>query len=101
VASAPEGVEEVVPAALTTFEAPPHRAERGQVPAQVRREVWARDEGYCQYQLDHTEAVARGGPPTAANLRILCERHNKEAARRTFGARWMGRFGGTGRRRAG
>jgi len=43
-------------------------------------------------QLDHTLAVARGGPHSAANLRVLCEAHDKGAARRTFGPRWMARF---------
>ena len=71
----------------------------------MRREVWARYQGWCQWpldgggtcgsthrlQLDHVEPAARGGPPTAAILRILCEAHDKEAARRTFGAGWVAR----------
>jgi 5-methylcytosine-specific restriction endonuclease McrA len=74
--------------------------------AHVRREVWARDQGRCQWpldgggtcgsthrlEIDHVDPAARGGPPTAADLRILCEPHNKEAARRTLGASWMSRL---------
>jgi 5-methylcytosine-specific restriction endonuclease McrA len=93
-------------AAATRPLATPRPASEDHLPAHVRREVWARDEGMCQWpldgggtcgsthrlQLDHVVPAARGGPPTAANLRILCEPHNKEAARRQFGARWMARF---------
>jgi hypothetical protein len=85
----------------------PPQARRDHVPAHVRHSVWARDQGRCTWpldgggtcgsthrlQLDHTFAAARGGPPSLANLRILCEAHNREAARRTFGHRWMERFG--------
>ena len=81
-------------------------ADPRRIPAHVRREVWARDQGRCAWpldgggtcgsthrlQLDHVVPAARGGPPTAANLRILCERHNQEAARRVYGLRWMERF---------
>jgi 5-methylcytosine-specific restriction endonuclease McrA len=84
----------------------PRPSAPGHVPAEVRREVWARDAGRCQWpldgggicgsthrpELDHAWPRARGGPPTVANLRILCEAHNKEAARRAFGAPWMARF---------
>jgi hypothetical protein len=90
---------------------PPGPPGRGGIPAQVRREVWRRDDGRCQWplasggvcgathrlELDHLIPAARGGPPTVANLRILCRAHNQLAARLAFGAAWMGRFG----RRAG
>ena len=93
----------------------PPGERRDHIPASVRREVWARDHSRCAWpldgggscgsthrlQLDHTIAAARGGPPTAANLRILCEAHNKEAARRTFGAQWMSRIQARSRREAG
>ncbi len=56
------------------------------VPAHVRRAVWERDGGRCQWELDsggicgstqrpeldHATPRARGGPPTVENLRILC-----------------------------
>jgi hypothetical protein len=86
------------------------------IPAHVRREVWARDEGRCQWPLesggvcgatwqlevDHRWPKGRGGPPTADNLRLLCHAHNAEAARRLYGEPWMERSkrrggGGAGR----
>jgi len=81
------------------------------VPAHVKRAVWVRDGGRCQWQLDsggvcgsthrlefdHVEARARGGPPTAANVRLLCDVHNQRAARLAFGDAWMDRFTRKGR----
>jgi hypothetical protein len=69
------------------------------VPATVRREVWTRDAGRCQWplesggicgstlrpELDHVRPWARGGPTTADNLRVLCDVHNQLAARRAYG----------------
>ncbi len=76
------------------------------VPAEVRRAVWTRDGGRCQWpmdsgeicgsthrlELDHVHPKARGGPATEENLRILCEPHNKLAAWLAYGERWMGRY---------
>jgi 5-methylcytosine-specific restriction endonuclease McrA len=76
------------------------------VPAHVRREVWKRDGGRCQWpvasggvcgsttrvELDHSLPRARGGPPTVENLRLLCRSHNDLAAREIFGNAWMDRF---------
>ncbi len=73
------------------------------VPAEVKRAVWARDEARCQFtlanggicgstrwlEIDHVVPVARGGPSTVENTRLLCGLHNQLAARRTFGAGWM------------
>src|SRR5512140_2000052 len=56
------------------------------VPAAVRREVWERDEGRCQWplegggicgselrgELDHVQPRCRGGKPTTEGLRVLC-----------------------------
>jgi hypothetical protein len=78
------------------------------VPAAVRREVWTRDGGRCQWpvesggicgskfrpELDHVRPFARGGPPTADNLRVLCEAHNRLAARREYGEELMSRYAG-------
>jgi len=80
------------------------------IPAEVRRQVWARDEGKCQYELasgqicgsthrvelDHIVPVARGGPSTVDNLRVVCGGHNRLAARELFGAAWMEQFGARG-----
>ena len=79
--------------------------DTGHIPAAVRRAVWARDGGRCQWpldsgdicgathrvELDHVRPRARGGPSTVANLRILCRRHNDLAARLAFGEQWMER----------
>jgi 5-methylcytosine-specific restriction endonuclease McrA len=76
------------------------------VPAHVRREVWARDGGCCQWpvdsggvcgsthqvELDHEVLRCRGGPPKVANLRLLCKAHNLESERRALGEGWMRRF---------
>jgi hypothetical protein len=76
------------------------------VPAEVRRAVWERDGGRCQWpldsggicgstlrvELDHVQAEARGGPPTVENLRCLCRTHNDLSARITFGDAWMDRY---------
>jgi hypothetical protein len=79
----------------------------GRVPAHVKRTVWKRDQGRCQWpldsggvcgstlrvELDHVKPKARGGPPTVANLRLLCAFHNELAARLAFGDEWMDRYG--------
>jgi 5-methylcytosine-specific restriction endonuclease McrA len=74
----------------------------------VRREVWRRDDGRCQWpvggraggicgsrlrvEYDHVVPRARSGSPTARNLRLLCHFHNQIAARLAFGDAWMDRF---------
>ncbi len=76
------------------------------IPAAVRREVWIRDGGRCQWPLDgggvcgstvrlefdHVVPRARGGGSTVGNLRLCCRMHNGLAARRVFGDPWMDRF---------
>lgn len=76
------------------------------IPAHVRRAVWARDGGCCRWplasggicgsrlrlQLDHVVPLARGGPSTVGNLRVLCAVHNAHAARLCFGDALMDRF---------
>ncbi len=80
--------------------------ESDTIPAEVRRTVWVRDAGRCQWamagggicgsthrpELDHIQPRARGGPSTIENLRVLCWAHNRLAARLAFGERWMGRY---------
>ncbi len=90
--------------------APPAKSDR--VPAHVKRAVWTRDGGRCQWKLDsggicgstlrvqfdHIVPRARGGPSTVDGVRLLCAVHNDLAARRAFGDDWMDRF--TGKRGA-
>jgi hypothetical protein len=76
------------------------------VPARVRRAVWERDGGRCQWpleaggvcgstlrvELDHIQPRALGGSSTVSNTRLLCRIHNDLAARKVFGEGWMDRF---------
>ena len=76
------------------------------IPARVKDHVWTRDKGRCAYvgtngmrcnstfdlQIDHFPIpFARGGPSKASNLRLLCARHNRYTAERTFGTLCNGR----------
>jgi hypothetical protein len=78
----------------------------GAISAAVKRDVWIRDKGRCQWPLesggicgstwrvglDHVLPRALGGTSTAGNHRVLCRVHNDLAARRAFGDAWMDRF---------
>ncbi len=91
--------------------APLHRrpGPREAVPAAARRAVWARDQERCVWpldsggvcgstyrlELDHSAVPwARGGSPTVGNLRLLCDPHNRLAARLAFGDRCVARYAG-------
>jgi 5-methylcytosine-specific restriction endonuclease McrA len=83
-------------------------APREHIPADVRRAVWERDQGRCVWpldgggvcgsthrlEIDHRLPRGLDGETEESNLRLLCERHNKLAARLEFGERWMGRYVG-------
>ena len=77
---------------------PGRRAGR-YIPAEVKRLVWARDQGRCSYvnpktgqrcgsrymiQMDHIKPYALGGRSTKENMRLLCAGHNRFRARETF-----------------
>jgi hypothetical protein len=97
---------------LAPAEGPPsgsaNRAPARAVPAKVKRQVWARDEGRCTYvspdgrrcgsrwklEFHHVDPAARGGPATAENITLRCKPHNLLAAERDFGAEHMRRFTG-------
>lgn len=72
------------------------------VSAIVRRQVFQRDNGRCQYidpvtkrrclsehriEIDHIQPRALGGTNEADNLRCLCRAHNAYRAEQTFGPR--------------
>ena len=93
---------------------PPVRRSR-YVSAEVRRAVWKRDGGKCQFRLasgeicgstyqveiDHWKTpFARGGRATVEELRCACKPHNDEAARQVFGDAWMDKFTRRKRRRS-
>jgi 5-methylcytosine-specific restriction endonuclease McrA len=93
----------------------PRPSKPEHIPAHVRREVWRRDGGRCQWrlasgeicgctrhlQLDHVKPLALGGTSTVDNVRILCRSHNLEAARLVFGDAWMDRYTRRGASRRG
>ncbi|HEX9052205.1 MAG TPA: HNH endonuclease signature motif containing protein, partial [Anaeromyxobacter sp.] len=85
---------------------PPPSSDPGYVPAHVRRAVWKRDGGRCQFRLasgeicgstlrveiDHVIPRALGGPSTVDNCRLACRVHKDRSARRVFGDACMDRF---------
>ena len=76
------------------------------VPMDVRRAVFARDEGRCRFvgptgqrcpalrrfEFHHVEAFARGGETSIANIQLMCRTHNAHLAELDFGAAHMERF---------
>jgi 5-methylcytosine-specific restriction endonuclease McrA len=76
------------------------------IPAAVRDEVFVRDGGRCTYvgnnsrrcgstqalQIDHIKPFARGGATAVSNLRLVCAKHNRLVAEKTFGAEVMSHF---------
>ena len=73
------------------------------VPAQVRREVFERDEGRCafvdasgrrcgagwQVEFHHCVPYGRDGPHTVDNVELRCRAHNQFEAELEYGARFM------------
>jgi hypothetical protein len=82
----------------------PSKADR--IPAQVKRAVWTRAGGRCEYVLesgercgcttrleyDHVIPKAHGGSSDESNVRLACRSHNDLAARLAFGDRLMDRY---------
>jgi hypothetical protein len=94
---------------------PPPSSDPDHVPAHVRRAVWERDRGRCQYELasgeicgstyqleidHHPIARALGGPSTVENCRVACRIHNGRAAREVFGDAAIDRIVQAKRRRS-
>ena len=92
-------------------QANPRASGPDHVPASVRRAVWERDKGKCQWprhdgrrcesmhqvEVDHIYPRAMGGPSTVDNCRLLCRIHNDLAARLIYGNDWMDQYtGGSG-----
>src|SRR5512137_479675 len=84
----------------------PRPAKPDHVTSAVKRAVWARDGGKCQWsthdggicgstvrlEIDHVVPRGKGGPSTVDNCRILCRLHNIEAARQVYGDSFMDLF---------
>jgi 5-methylcytosine-specific restriction endonuclease McrA len=84
----------------------PRPSSTDAVPAHVKRAVWLRAGGRCEWVLpsgercdstrkleyDHILALALGGKSTIENLRLACRQHNLLAARRVFGDAVMDRY---------
>jgi hypothetical protein len=78
----------------------------GHVTAAVKRAVWARDNGKCQWaldsggtcgstlrlEIDHVVPRGKGGASTVDGCRLLCAAHNQLAARQVYGDDWMDWF---------
>ena len=77
------------------------------VKVSVKRELWKRSGGRCEYvdpqtgrrcessyklQKDHLEAYAHGGSNKLENMRLVCAVHNQLAAIQIFGVRKMKEF---------
>jgi hypothetical protein len=81
-------------------------ANPAHVPAAVRRAVYLRDGGKCQYRLasgelcgctrylqyDHVPPLALGGRSTVDGVRLACKAHNLRAARLDLGDAVMDRY---------
>jgi hypothetical protein len=84
----------------------PRPAAPERITADVKRTVWERDGGRCQWpidgggicgstlrlEFDHVVARGMGGSSRAANVRLLCRFHNQRAARQVYGDELMDRF---------
>lgn len=84
--------------------APVHLPKRN-IPAEIKRQVWHRDQGQCTFtvqgkrccskyglEFDHRIPFAMGGETTAENLRLRCRTHNQLAAVVSFGSTKMAQF---------
>jgi hypothetical protein len=90
--------EQVLTAALELLIAQQEK-RRASVPPKVKREVRTRDGGRCTWplanggtcgstvrtEIDHVVPRGRGGPSTVENCRVLCDVHDREAARQVYG----------------
>jgi len=78
-------------------------AKPGTIPAEVWREVFARDGEACTHvdehgnrcgcrdflELDHIIPRAKGGTDEASNLRVVCRSHNRRYAEQAFGDEYV------------
>jgi hypothetical protein len=76
------------------------------IPAEVRREVWKRDDGQCGFrspggrrcgergflEFHHFEPFAVGGKSTTDNIGLRCRAHNQQEGEHSLGRQTMGRW---------
>jgi len=88
--------------------ADPRRAAPGRITSAVKRQVWERDGGRCQWpidgggtcgstlrlEFDHRVPRGLGGSSDESNVRLLCRFHNQRAARLVYGDAHMAPFAG-------
>jgi hypothetical protein len=89
----------------------PPAATTDVIPAHVKRAVWRRAGGRCEFRFESGEVCgstaqlefdhhpiprAHGGPATIDNIRVACKPHNQLAARRVFGDACVNRYAGRG-----
>ena len=81
------------------------KARNRAIPAQVRREVFARDQGRCAFvdqggrrcgstwkvEYHHRFAYAKGGDHESENVELRCRAHNQFEAELEYGAQFMER----------
>jgi hypothetical protein len=91
---------------------PPASSDPEYVPAHVKRAIWKRSGGCCEWpvdgggvcgsilrlEIDHIQPRSLGGPSTIENCRVLCRFHQDVAARLAFGDEWMDQFTRVARR---
>jgi 5-methylcytosine-specific restriction endonuclease McrA len=84
----------------------PRQGKPDHVTAALKRAVWVRDGGKCQWpvdgggvcgsttrlELDHVVPRGKGGPTSVENCRVLCRFHNLESARGVYGNEVMDRY---------
>lgn len=84
----------------------PRPSKTNHVTAAVRRAVWSRDGGKCQWpvdsggicgstlrvEIDHVVPRGKGGPSTVENCRLACAMRNQLAGRQIYGDDWLGQF---------
>jgi hypothetical protein len=81
-------------------------SRRNTIPAEVKREIWRRAGGQCEWRFesgercgcrrrleyDHIQPLALGGESTVDNVRLACRPHNLLSARRVFGDAVVDRY---------
>ncbi|MEQ1832670.1 MAG: HNH endonuclease, partial [Candidatus Eisenbacteria bacterium] len=112
-----ELVEKLEHAKFAQTDRPAGRRSSGEtrhIPAEIKRQVHARDGGRCTFEsddgrrcgsqrrleYDHIQPLAKGGRTTVDNVRLLCAKHNQLEAERRLGAGFMAERRAGGRRRS-